>query len=324
MNPEETTFNTGQVTCWLWKKGLPALLAALVGLAVLPGCKKVLLDGTIKSTRSGSRQINTLHDYDIAKQLAYAGLGRLEGMHRLAPENTNALAMLTRSWGGTAFAFIQDDYEEALDRGDDEEARYHELRTRAAFERAVHYGRELLGYMGSDFDEAKSDAASLEEWLEDEIPEEEAAEDLLWIGYAWIGRVAASVDIPEVVAELYVGVMLVEHSVKLDPTVANSTGHVILGAYHARNGLAELDESKKHFDAALALTEGKFLTAHLNLATRYHCVKRDRESYFKTLKFVVEAPDLLPEARLQNVIAKRRARRYLGNDIWQEECGFDA
>ena len=32
----------------------------------------------------------------------------------------------------------------------------------------------------------------------------------------------------------------------------------------------------------------------------------------------------LPEARLPNVIAKRRARRYLSHEVWQEECGFDA
>jgi hypothetical protein len=37
---------------------------------------------------------------------------------------------------------------------------------------------------------------------------------------------------------------------------------------------------------------------------------------------VLAAGDPLPEARLQNTIAKRRARRYLNNKIWQEECGF--
>ena len=30
-----------------------------------------------------------------------------------------------------------------------------------------------------------------------------------------------------------------------------------------------------------------------------------------------------PEQRLSNTIAKRRARRYLGNKYWQEDCAFE-
>jgi hypothetical protein len=36
---------------------------------------------------------------------------------------------------------------------------------------------------------------------------------------------------------------------------------------------------------------------------------------------VVDAPDALPEQRLQNTIAKRRARRYLGKSR-MAACGF--
>lgn len=60
----------------------------------------------------------------------------------------------------------------------------------------------------------------------------------------------------------------------------------------------------------------------MNLATRYFCAKSDRASYERTLNEVLAAGDPLPEARLQNVIAQRRARRYLNNELWQEECGF--
>ncbi len=306
-----------------WSPTRRVAVALLVCAPLVGGCKRALLDGTVKSTRAGSEAVNSLHDYDTAKNLAYAGLGQLEGFHHLAPDNTNALAMLTKSWGGTAFAFIQDDEEEALDRGDEEGARYHALRTRAAFERASFYGKELLGYMGPGFEDARKNAKTLDAWLAEEITSPAAAEDLMWIGYAWIGRVSTSVDVPEVVAELWVGVALVQHSVRLDPTAANATGHIVLGAYHARNGLAELEDAKRHFDEAIGITGGRFLPAQLNLATRYHCMKRDKKAYFDTLHAILDAPDAMPEARLQNVIAKRRARRYLGNDLWQEDCAFE-
>ena len=88
--------------------------------------------------------------------------------------------------------------------------------------------------------------------------------------------------------------------------------------------LAELDESKKMFDQALAINEGKVLPTKLALATRYYCVKGDKENYYKILNEILAVPDPLPTSRLQNLIAKRRARRYIANPIWQESCGFGA
>ncbi|MFP6684174.1 MAG: hypothetical protein VB934_05650, partial [Polyangiaceae bacterium] len=49
---------------------------------------------------------------------------------------------------------------------------------------------------------------------------------------------------------------------------------------------------------------------------------KDKALYIKTLTDIVEAGDVLPEQRLQNTIAKRRAKRYLGADRI-ESCGFD-
>ena len=35
------------------------------------------------------------------------------------------------------------------------------------------------------------------------------------------------------------------------------------------------------------------------------------------------AGDVLPDQRLSNTIAKRRAQRYLSNKYWQEDCAFE-
>jgi tetratricopeptide (TPR) repeat protein len=282
----------------------------------------MLLNGQIKGTRDGSAAVNTLHDWEIARSVAQAGLGQLEGMHKLAPDNTDALFMLTKSWAGASFGFTEDDYEEAYEKGDDVMAEYHLARARAGYLRARDYGVELLGHTAEGFDEAKKNRDVFIKWLNDNFTDKDQAEDLLWVGYAWVGHVSASKDIPEIVAELWVGVEMVKRSVALDDTVQYGTGHTILGAYHARTAMAELDESKAEFDKALAINGGKFLPTKLNLAQRYYCMHGDKELYVKTLNEIIAAGDDLPEARLSNVIAKRRARRYLGNKIWQEECGF--
>lgn len=297
---------------------LSATLAVTTG-----GClKAMLLKGQIKGTRDGSGAVNTLHDWEVARAVASAGIGQLEGMHKLAPDNTDALFMLTRGWTGLSFGFTEDDYEEATEKGDEVMAEYHLLRARAGYQRAKHYGVELLGHHAEGFEAAKKNQPTLSSWLKENFTDKEQAEDLLWVGYAWIGHVSASKDVPEVVGELYVGVELVQRSVELDDTLVHGTGHTILGAYHARTAQSELDEAKVEFDKALAINGGKYLPTKLNLAQRYYCAKGDKDAYVKTLNEILAAGDDLPEARLPNVIAKRRARRYLGNKIWQEECGF--
>jgi len=72
----------------------------------------------------------------------------------------------------------------------------------------------------------------------------------------------------------------------------------------------------------MKINGGKFLPTQLNYASRYYCMKSDRPNYQRLLNEVLAAGDPIPEARLQNLIAKRRARRYLDNKIFQEDCGF--
>jgi hypothetical protein len=98
--------------------------------------------------------------------------------------------------------------------------------------------------------------------------------------------------------------------------------HAILGAYHGRSPMAELPDAKKEFDLAIAVTGGKTMLPKLQLAAKYYCVKADKEAYVKALTEVVEAGDTMPEQRLSNAIAKRKAKRYLGKDRMQRTCGF--
>ncbi len=306
-----------------WWRGICAALL-LVGLTTgVSGClKKVLLNGQIKGTRQGSAAVNTLHDYEVARGAAMAGMAQLEGMHKLAPDNTDALFMLTRGWAGLSFGFTEDDYEVAYEKEDEVMAEYHILRARAGFLRARYYGIELLGHHAEGFQAARRNHETIRKWLVENFDDEEQAEDLLWAGYAWVGHVGVSKDVPEIIGELHVGVEMVKRSVELNDKLVYGTGYTILGAYHARSAMAELDESKKMFDKALAINGGKYLATKLNLAQRYYCFKGDKAAYVRTLNEILAAGDTLPEARLPNVIAKRRARRYLGNPIWQEECGF--
>jgi hypothetical protein len=271
-------------------------------------------------TRNASSVINTMHDYEMAKEAAYGGMGQLEGLHLLVPDNDDGLILLLKAWSGIAYAFMDDEREEALDHKDETLGAYHEARARAGFKRARFYGDEYMNRRAQGFKAAQRNADTLRAYLRENFTDKEDAEPLMWLAFSIVGRVAFDLDNPETVAELWIGIELLDHTVKLDPEIENGTAYTMLGAAHA--GLKEWAEAKTDFDNSLRIGGGRLVTAQLTMAERYYCPKRDKKNYFAALNTVLAARDF-PEQRLSNVLAKRRARRYLDNKYWQQDCAFE-
>ena len=88
------------------------------------GCvKKMLINGQIEGTRQASTAFDSIGDWELAYKAAAGGIVQFEGMHRLAPDNEDALFLLTQAWTGYAFAFVEDEMEDAEDAGDRVRAR---------------------------------------------------------------------------------------------------------------------------------------------------------------------------------------------------------
>jgi hypothetical protein len=313
--------------------GALAVMAAL-GLGSTGCIKQIILDGQIEGTRKASAAIESFSDYEVAQTAAYSGATQFEGMHYLAPDNNDALFMLTRTWTSLTFAFIEDQLEQAEDTEGEGSAlyAYQKARAVAGYDRALHYGLELLEKRSPGFQAAKKNDATMKAWL-DHFSDEQDVENLFWTGYAWMGRTNILKDEPAEVADLFIGVAMIERVKQLKPDYLFGSVHAILGAYHGRSPMAELDtcrdkpapgcsDAKTEFDAAIAQTKGAALLPKLQLAAKYFCTKGDKANYVKTLTEVVEAGDTMPEQRLTNAIAKRRAKRYLGKERMQRTCGF--
>jgi hypothetical protein len=284
----------------------------------------MILDGQIEATRKGAAAVDGFSDYEAGRTAAYAGMAQFEGMHYLAPDNEDALFMLAKGWGSLAYGYIEDDMEAAEDaEGESSEAyAYHKARAVAAYERAFHYGKQLLEKRHPGFEAAKKNEDTMKKWLAHFTDKGADAEALYWTGYAWMGRVNVLKDEPAQVAELYIGVTMVERSKELDPDYLYGTTRMVLGAYHARSPMAEMEEGKKEFEASFAVTKGRALLPKVQMAATYLCLKNDRDGYVKLLTEVVEAGDTLPEQRLTNAVAKRRAKRFLGKKRMARNCNF--
>jgi len=303
------------------------LCSIAIALGTTACIQQMLVDGQIKGTRQGADAVDTIGDYELAKSAAEAGLAQFEGLHRLSPNNDDALFLLTKNWVGYGFAFVDDERERADDDGDRALQDHHQGRALMAYDRAILYGTALLGHRADGYDAAKKTDTTLRAWLR-RFDTRADAEALLWTGYAYLVRAdlmkssGATAGIGAV-GQLYIGVDMIERSTQLDLGYANFSGLIALATYHARPMVdaQELDQSRQIFETAIARTQRKNLLALVNYARAYACGKGDRKLYERLLEEVLVAADPDPGQRLTNAIAKRRARRYL-LPVHEQECGW--
>lgn len=296
--------------------------AFLLGLCLLgTGCiETILTNGEIASTRTAAASFDTLGDYELAKTSTQAGLAQFEGMHKLAPDNEDALFMLVQGWGGYAWGFVEDEMEEAQMKGDDATAEYDKKRAKMAYDRAIYYGLELLSHKDKGFETAKKNDATLIKWLKDHFDSKDDAQNLFWVAYAWMSRVNLLQDDPAMVADLYIGVDMMTRAMQLYPTYYASSPMVAMAAYHGRTADAEPKEARALFEQALKNTKRGALTTQLTYA-QFACTIADKKLYDSLVDEIIAADDPDPNQRLNNTIAKRRAAR-MKSPKKTADCGF--
>src|SRR5690606_20404021 len=234
----------------------------------------------------------------------------LEGMLRIIPENEIVLLQLQRAYVGYAYGWVEDRADEYELMGRPDLAMRQRDRASYLYMRARDLGLHLLTLKAEGLHEARAAGLpAFERWLADEFTDEDDAGVLLWAGYAWGSYIRAAVEDLTVLEELPFVKVLVERSVALDRGYSNASGLAFLGAMLASPRYDDHAGAKRLFEEALAITERRSLGILLNMANVYAVATEDRALYLALLREVVEAGDVLPEGRLQNRIAKRRAAR---------------
>ena len=146
---------------------------SLLALALLGnGCsiERVLLDGQLAATRKASTSFDTLSDLEVAKIGAGSSLVQLEGMHVLAPDQQDALFLLLNGYTGFASAFVEDEWEQAYDRGDDDAEAAFAERAKKNYDRALMYGTELIETKYPGFQAAQRNRDTIKAYLQRRMP----------------------------------------------------------------------------------------------------------------------------------------------------------
>jgi hypothetical protein len=140
-------------------------------------------------------------------------------------------------------------------------------------------------------------------------------EALVWTVANWSQFISLHLDSTEVLIQIPRVTGLLERAIELDGSFFGGLPHIILASLHAfRPPMlgGNPEASKENFDAAISLTEGRFLLAQYFLA-RFYCHRiQDPDMFEEALKSVMgQSVNIWPQYRLLNALAIEKSARLL-------------
>jgi tetratricopeptide (TPR) repeat protein len=279
----------------------PALLA-LTGCSIRGLAVSGLADALAQSAEVYARD----DDPEFVRDALPFALKTVEGLLLEEPENETLLLAAASGFTQYANAFLEGD---ARAMEDVDYTRALELRERAfrMYLRARDYGLRLL----------ELEPAGLGERLRTEpytAARELGADDAsaaFWTGAAWGGAVSTGLERPEVIADLDAVRALLGRVLELDEDFDGGAAHeamITIEALPATMG-GSVDEARAHFRRAVELTQGRSAGPFVSLALNVALPAQEREEFEELLRRALAVDrDAVPELRLANTLAQRRAR----------------
>jgi hypothetical protein len=136
----------------------------------------------------------------------------------------------------------------------------------------------------------------------------EDAPFLYWGGASWAGALSVAKDDVVLIGELPVAGAMVQRVLEIDETYERGSAHEFLISYEGGRPGGSPGLARQHYRRALELSSGQRASVHLALAEAVS-IQEQNLTEFKSLigaALAVE-PDKVPNLRLVNVIAGRRA-----------------
>jgi predicted anti-sigma-YlaC factor YlaD len=262
-----------------------ALAVALGGCSV----RQYALDNASDALSNGGSAFAADDDPELVRAAAPFSLKLIESLLAENPRHKGLLLAATRGFTQYAYAFLQQEAEEAEERDLARAAALQE-RARRMYRRARDYGLRALA-----LDQRQSDVALL-----------------YWTAASWAGLIALSKDSPETLAELPALEALMDRALALDESFERGAIHTFLIGYETVRQGGRGDPAKRaaaHFVRALELSGGADAAAFVAMAEAVSVPQQRRAEFEALLRQALSIdPDRHPENRLANLVSQRRAR----------------
>ncbi len=288
-------------------------LLLLITVAALTGCsvKRMAINRLGDALSEGASVYATDDDPDLVGAALPFGLKTIESLLVQSPSHRGLLLAAASGFTQYAYAFVQN---EADWVEDEDVARATALRKRAGrlYRRAIHYGVRGLETVQPDVLRALREApeGTLERFRTRDVGL------LYWTALAW----GASIALDKTDTELGAGLPLVESMMKrvleLDEGYACGAVHDFFIVYEGGRPAAaggSVDRAREHLKRALELSGRNRAAPLVSFAETVAVGRQDRAEFESLLRQALAIDvDALPEQRLANVLAQKRARWLLG------------
>lgn len=274
-------------------------LLSILFLFLLQGCVQLIAIRTVGGIMDyGFEAFNEEADLQLAQESLGSNLKLIEALLKGDPENEKLLLLAARGYSSYSLAFVE---EESLER-----ARFFYLRAR-------DFGLRILNHNAKFHDALPKGVRSFQNALsgfgKNDVPA------VFWTAFAWGSYINADRSDISALADLWKVNALMAFVLEKDPGYYYGGGYLFFGTIEGSmppmlGGKPE--QAKAYFEKCLEINEGKFLMTYVYYASTYAVQIQDRDLFISLLKKAIDTPlDVLPEARLPNAVAKRKAERLL-------------
>jgi predicted anti-sigma-YlaC factor YlaD len=287
---------------------IPGLALLLAGL-MLSGCslQRFAADRLGDALAKGSSVYAADDDPDLVGAALPFGLKTIESLLVESPHNKGLLLAAASGFTQYAYAFVQTEADIAEDTD--------MMRAIALRERAIRLYRRAMGYGVRGLEEVQpgiqqllrtDPRAALAPFRKQDVPQ------LYWTAAAW----GAAISLNKTDSELGAGLPLVEalvrRALELDETFALGTIYDFFIAFEGGRpaaGGGSIERARKSLARAVELSRGRRAAPLVTFAETVDVSLQDRAEFEKLLNQALAVDvNAVPDQRLANVIAQRRAR----------------
>jgi len=287
----------------------------LASACLLCGCasiKRMAINQVGDALAEGNSVFETDEDLELVGEALPFGLKLMESLLSRSPRHKGMLTAACRGFTSYSYAYVHFDAEVTKEQVDLDEGRRGEARARRLYLRARDYGLRALeeSYEGITGEIAADPRSAAARVGEEDVP-------LLYWNAAALG-LAISVSrgdahmlvrIPEVEA-------LLDRALELDEGWQKGSLHefaIVLASAGTTFDLDAVPELRKHYERALALSEGRRASLFVTWAESVSVATQDAAEFREMLEHALKVdPDEAKEIRLMNLVSQRRARWLMG------------
>jgi len=285
---------------------LPLLLASLVA----PGCsvRKVAVNALANALAAGGDTYASDDDPELVAAAIPFGLKTMEALLAETPEHDGLLLAASSGFTQYAFAFVQAEAD-LVEEKDLSRATALRARARKLYPRALGYGLRGLEARHPGFEAGLRDDARREETLARATKADVPL--LYWTGAAWGAAISLSKENAELTADQGIVEALQRRALALDEGFGQGAIHDFFVSFEGGRPPAaggSVERARRHLERAVALSGGKRAAPYVSFAETVSVGAQDRNEFEELLKKALAVdPDAVPELRLANTVAQRRA-----------------